>query len=113
MKITAYILIVSLVMFGLNRFIEVMSYSEPQVKLVCHTDCCPSDTDRDQKEESGKDEHSCPPGCDCNCCIQIVALEYRFLTISVLANQTLHYASDCDHYRFDFNTPVFQPPRLG
>lgn len=112
MKITAYILVIGMVMIGLNRFMEVMTYSEPQSELACEMDCCHSHADCDPEEEPGED-HSCPPGCDCSCCFHLVAIDYQFITSSELAKQPVHYGIYSENYFFHFSNDIFQPPRLG
>ena len=112
MKIIAYILVINLVMLGMNRFLEVMTYAEQNSDQACEMNCCQTEHDCDAGEQGDKDEHSCPSGCDCNCCFRLVAIEYQFLTLSVTANQTMHYASFTNEYRFDYNSPVFQPPEM-
>ncbi|MCK5136425.1 MAG: hypothetical protein KAR19_11605 [Bacteroidales bacterium] len=113
MKITAHIIVFSLIFLGINWFMEVMEPGRLQTELTCEMDCCASHDDCEQEQEGQEHDHTCPSGCDCDCCFHIMAIEYRFLTMSDVEYQSCHYGSYFNNYFFDYYTPLFQPPRLG
>ena len=112
MKLVAYILIGSLMFLGANRFMENMDHSEHLTEISCETDCCSSHEDCKDKEGHSDHDHTCPPGCDCNCHFHIVAIVYQFINISVTAPRTHYFESYNNRYHFEFIPPVFEPPRL-
>ena len=68
--------------------------------------------DREQTGESGDHDHVCPFGCDCGCCIHILAIEFHYYANPGILQQPFHFTLYRNDYRFDFYTPVFEPPRL-
>ena len=100
MKAIAYILIVSLAFMGLNRFMHGMENQMPVAEASCQMDCCGSD-------------HQCPPGCDCDCCFHLTAINYQFMSLLGADMQTYHFGNYQDSYHFDYFIPLFQPPRLA
>lgn len=112
MKVTAYIIFLSLMTMGATRFMHGMEKPETLVEMSCEKDCCDSHDDF-EKETDSSSEHSCPPGCDCVCCFHITALKYHFLSLPGATFQSIHYGSYHNSYTFAYFTPLFQPPRLG
>jgi len=113
MKLVANILIGSLLLLGVNRFVEHMEHAELQTELSCEIDCCASHNDCEDQEESSDRDHACPPGCNCDCCFPIAAIEYQFLNNSIVAPQACYPGAYSNRYHFIFTTPIFEPPRLG
>lgn len=112
MKVTAYIVLLSLLTMGATRFMHGMEEPVTQVEMSCEKDCCDSHDDC-EKEADTSSEHSCPPGCDCDCCFHITALNYHFISVPGATVQSFHYVSYQISYTFEYFTPLFQPPRLG
>lgn len=111
MKIIAYILLVCLVFMGMNRFMHGLEAQMQVADLSCEMDCCASDDDCEEEEDSSID-HSCSPGCDCDCCFHITAIQYQFISIPTAEVQSYHFGNYSNNYRFEFFIPPFQPPRL-
>ena len=112
MKITAYILLVSLVLMGMNRFMHSIESPVNETEMSCDMDCCGSDDDC-EKEENSSADHNCPPGCDCGCCFQITAVHYQFISIPAVEVRSYHYGNYFNIYQFEYFIPLFQPPRLA
>jgi hypothetical protein len=115
MKAFAYILIVSLALMGLNRFMHGMENPRAEDAISRHMECC-ADEDECGADEATPDQdsdHQCPPGCDCGCCFHLTAIHYQFMSLPGADMETYHYGQHQDNYYFDFFIPLFQPPRLG
>ncbi len=113
MKITGTILLIGMICLSLNRFAGISEDPVQVTEVSCQMDCCASHQDCDQEEGSGDTDHLCPLGCDCSCCFQVAALEFRFLTIAQVAPPSVQTATYTNSYRFDFYNRLFQPPRFS
>lgn len=115
MKAIAYILIVSLALMGLDRFVHGMENPNPLAEASCLLDCCSSDSDcgDDQENDKHKPEHQCPADCDCGCCFHFTAIQFQFMSLAGTEVQSYHYGTFRDNYHFDFLFPHFQPPRFS
>ena len=112
MKITAYILLVGLIVMGMNRFVHGIEPPANATEMSCEMDCCGADDDCEKEEESSADQ-SCPEGCDCGCCFHITAIHYQFLSIPAAEFQSYHFVNYFNNYQFEFFIPLFQPPRMA
>ena len=113
MKLVAYILIVSLGLLGMNRFMELPHEVMHPVEHSGTTDCC-CDHEDDCQSGSEKDtSHACHGECDCSCCFHITGITYQFISVPVATVQTYIYGDYINDYYFEFTTPLFQPPRMG
>ena len=112
MKVIAYILLVSMVLMGTNRFMHGMDSLTNEVEMSCDMDCCASHDDCDS-EEHPETDHNCPPGCDCGCCFHITAIYYQFTDVPAADIQSYHFAGYLNNYQFEYFIPLFQPPRLA
>ena len=113
MKVIAYILVGSLLVLGMNRFVEHMDEPVSQIDMLSDMDCCASHDGYEDKEDSNHQDHECPPGCDCDCCFQIVAIEYQFINNAVVATQSFFFGTYSNRYRFEYFTPLLEPPRFS
>lgn len=113
MKLVAYIMIFSLMFLGISGFMETMDHADHQTELACEMDCCASHDDCEKEEQVPEHDHTCVPGCDCDCCLHIMALEYQFLEMAEVLPQVYYYGTSQERYHFEYITPIFQPPRLG
>lgn len=113
MKLVAYILISCLMLLGLNGFVEKPDHTQHQTEMACEMDCCASTDDCEEEEQESGHDHSCPPGCGCDCCFHIMAIEYQFLDIADVLPQMYYFGTLHNGYHFEYATPIFQPPRLG
>jgi len=110
MKFFAYIALVSLIFMGVNRFMHGLQPHVDAVEMACDMDCCDSHDDC-EKEEDSQSDHQCPPGCDCDCCFHITAINYQFISVLAAEVQSHYYGSYLNNYQFEFLIPLFQPPR--
>lgn len=121
MKLASYILITTMVLLGLNSIMEDINL-HPATEVTCS--CCGTNDDSPEcpasdysceKGEAGHEDDSnrCPAGCDCSCCFHLVAIEYHFLPGFVVAPLTMYYGDYSNTYHFEFQAPLFQPPRFS
>lgn len=97
---------------GINRFMHGIEQPVHVTEMSCEMDCCDSHDDCEQEEDSGSDQ-SCPSGCDCDCCFQITAIRYQFMSVPGATVQSYHFASFRNSYHFEYYTPLIHPPRLA
>lgn len=110
MKLTAYILLISMILLGMNRFMHGVDAQVEKMEMSCDMDCCASHDDCEKEDDSASD-HDCPTGCDCGCCFHITAMYYQFIPMPASEVQSYHYAGYTNTYQFEFFIPLFQPPR--
>ena len=113
MKPIVYILIGSLLFVGVNRFLRHIDQVNVKTELVCDMDCCDTHEEVDDQNQDSDGDRACPSGCNCDCCFHIVAIEYQFLTISVVAPRVYFFGSYSNEYNFHYYTPIFEPPRFS
>ena len=117
MKTIASILIVSMVILGLNRFMEAMDWIVPTTELCSDTDyiCCSDQCCEDDQESKGQEEkeQQCSGGCDCSYSIQIVAINQHLPHPGEMAPRTFEHAFYCINYQNEYFSPHFQPPRMA
>ncbi len=112
MRVTAYIVLFSLMVMGIHNLNDTMADPDPQVEISCEKECCKAHDDCGMEEEPSED-HCCPSGCDCDCCYHVYALNFQFINLSSDLEQACHYGAYCNSYQFEYHPPHFHPPRLG
>ena len=115
MKVLAYILIVSMSLLGLDRFMVSFDRMAPQTELKCSMDCCSSHDACCCNEHEGGDEQDthCSGGCDCTYSLQVLALGIHVQASPDLVSRTFNYVSYHEEYHFEYLLPHFQPPRMA
>jgi len=121
MKGLAFILVLSMGLFGLNRFMDALNWMAPQTELSCKLDCsCSKDTSCCSNQEHGEDRDEdaddtgqCNGACDCSYSIQISSMEIPVLSPLELDSQTYDFGFFHELYYFEFLLPHFQPPRMA
>ena len=85
MKMIVYILLVSMLSLGINRYMESPDWMASQTELSCDMDCCCQTEngceDHDGCEDEPEKEKQCHCACDYSISIQIVALGQYFQAI--------------------------------
>ncbi len=123
MKILAIILILSLGLLGLNRFMVALKWMQPQTELSCFMDCCTGtegsccgdqEQNDDRETEAGADnENQCEGNCDCAYSNQIVAIGTPIQSPLDLSPLVFYHGVYHDNYCGDYLPPLFQPPRMA
>ena len=113
MKGLSFILILSMGLFGLNRFTDALEWMAPQTELSCEMDCCCSDgtTCCDDQEKDPENTGQCQGACDCSYSIQIASMEVPIQSPLELSPKTYNHGIFHELYYFEFLIPHFQPPR--
>jgi hypothetical protein len=113
MKLLAYILSCSLVVFGFNGLMETPDHPLSGVEVALDAGCCAEDHDCEQEEQHPGHDHTCPSGCNCCCCFHLVAIEYQIYESLLELPLIDHFRPIQDSYHYEFATHLFHPPRLG
>jgi hypothetical protein len=111
MKGLAFILIVSMGLFGLNRFTDALDWMAPQTELSCEPDCCVDQEQGENQEKDTENTGQCPGPCDCSQSIQIASMEIPIQSPLELSSKTFNHGFFHELYYFEFLIPHFQPPR--
>ena len=121
MKAIAFILILSMGLLGMNRFMMAPERVTTQTELSCSMDCCTNHDacccndhageDGQAPEEDPEKEGQCSGGCDCSYSIQIVAMECLVQNPLELTPGAFDHTAFHNDYYFEYLFPHFQPPR--
>jgi hypothetical protein len=113
MKAIATILIIGMSLLGMNQFINRPVADPVRVEQSCEKDCCGTHVECGDEKEGSDLAHTCPNSCDCSCCYHVMAVTFQFLSLPGNSVQAHHYVPQENDYFFEYNSPLFQPPRMG
>lgn len=123
MRFIAVILVVSMGLLGLNRFMVALEWMAPATELSCSMDCCGSQDscccgaqeqgDDQETEDESDHDNQCQGGCDCSYSIQIVAIGTFIQSPIELSPLVFSHGIYHDNSYNEYLTPHFQPPRMA
>ncbi len=105
MKVSAFILMLSMLLLGTNPVIRHLQVSGEQTEA-----CCDARADQDQEEET---DHSCDAACDCGCQFHLNAVHFQFNNMQIAEEKEYYYGEYQNEYSFEYLSLLIHPPRLA